>query len=203
LGVVTSSKPAPPLKQTKSEDKILILNILYKSKPLSSILTKPDADTKERIENIRTQLTQMNPMQRNQQLNAIEQLIEGSVHLVDIQLPKKAPQGHGRPKGATKKPKTTASTPKMTTTKAKSTASTANKPKTTTRDPLAFKYVEKTNKRDAILAAKIKRKLQREELFKKKDEAEKKKKEKEAAAPTQTRPVIKARPGQIHFQNLP
>jgi hypothetical protein len=52
--------------------------------------------------------------------------------------------------------------------------------------------VEKKNKRDAILAAKIKRKLQREELFKKKDEAEKKKKEKEAAAPTQTRPVRKA-----------
>jgi hypothetical protein len=159
LGVVTSSKPAPPLKQTKSEAKILTLNILYKSKPLSSILTKPDADTKERIENIRTQLTQMNPARRNQQLNAIEQLLEGSVHLVNIQLPKKVPQGCGRPKGATNKPKTTASAPKITTTKAKSMASTANKPKTTTRDLSAFEYVEKKNKRDAILAAKIKRKL--------------------------------------------
>jgi hypothetical protein len=137
------SSPAPnqhpPLKQTRSEAKILTLNILYKSKTLSSILTKPDADTKERIKNIRTQLTQMNPTQRNQQLNAIERLLEGSVHLVGIQLPKKAPQGRGRPKGATNKPKTTASPPKITTTKAKSTASTAKKPKTTTRDLSAFK----------------------------------------------------------------
>jgi hypothetical protein len=110
----------------------------------------------------------MNPAQRNKKLTSIECLLEGSVHFVNAQQPKKAPQGRGRPKGATNKPKTAPSAPTITTTKAKSTSSTTNKAKSTTRDPLAFKYVEKKRKRDAMLAAKIKRKQEREEKFKKK-----------------------------------
>jgi hypothetical protein len=141
----------------------------------------------------------MNPAQRNKKITSIERLLEGSVHFVDVQLPKKAPQGRGRPKGATNKPKTAPSAPTIVTTKAKSTSSTTNKPKSTTRDPSAFKYVEKKRKRDSMLAAKIKSKQEREEKFKKRGEEEKKKKakeetlkKKETAAPSRTRPVRKA-----------
>jgi Ulp1 family protease len=142
----------------------------------------------------------MNPTQQNVQLDAISCLLDSSGTVKDIKLPKKVPQGCGRPRGATNKPKTTTHAPKTTTgatAKPKSTASTTNKPRSTTRDPSAFKYVEKKRKRDAYLANAIKIKKEREEKFWKQDEEEAKKKEqeealkkqKDSAAPTQTRPV--------------
>jgi hypothetical protein len=129
--------------------------------------------------------------------------LDGSGNIVDIKLPKKTPQGLGRPKGATNKPKNpthTSKTPTGKTTKPKSTASKTNHPKSTTRDPSAFEYVEKKSKRELLIAAGIKRKKEREEKFKKRDKKEKKKKEKEealrkkkeSAAPIRTRPVRKA-----------
>jgi hypothetical protein len=152
----------------------------------------------------------MNPAQRNEKLTSIEHLLEVSVHLVDIQLPNKTPQGRGRPEGATNKPKTAPSAPTVATTKAKSTSSTTNKPKSTTRDPSAFEYVEKKRKRDAKVAAKIKRKQEREEKFKKKDKEEKNKEEKEETLkkrklPHQAVLYPSEKPLQdpIHFQNLP
>ena len=152
----------------------------------------------EKIAEINEQLLAMNPAQRNTQLPAISRLLDGSGHVVTIKLPKKAPQGRGRPKGASNKPKPTSTTtkkPKSTSSiapKPKSTASTTNKPKSTNRDPSAFEYVEKKTKRDLFIAAAKKRKQEREEKLKKKEKEEALKKDKESATPTQTRPIRKA-----------
>ena len=66
----------------------------------------------------------MNPTQRDIQLDAITQVIEGSGTVVDIKLPTQAQQTRGRPKGATNRPKST----------------------TTRRDPSHFEHVEKKRK---------------------------------------------------------
>jgi hypothetical protein len=136
----------------------------------------PDATAKQRIEDIKSNLLEMNPAQRNTHLDVMTQFLEGSATTVDIKLPKKAPQGRGRPKGATKNPKTTTTKPKPTagaTQKAKSTTSTTNKPKSTTRDPSQFEYLEKTRK-------KKKKKKEQEEALEKQNKY---------APATQTRPI--------------
>jgi hypothetical protein len=96
----------------------------------------------EKLDEIRERILQMNPAQRNIQLDAISRLLDVSGTVVDIKLPKKAPQGRGRPKGASNKAKSHKSTTGATF-KPKSTASTTNNAKSTTRDPSAFEYVEK------------------------------------------------------------
>jgi hypothetical protein len=71
------------------------------------------------IEQVMERLCEMNPAQQAIQIAAINQLLEGSRAVVDIQLPTKAQKTRGRPEGAT------------------------NKPRTNQRELLAFEHVEK------------------------------------------------------------
>jgi hypothetical protein len=74
------------------------------------------------IERLMARLQALNPAQQAIQLAAINQILEGSGAVVDIQMPTEAQKTRGRPKGA------------------------PNKPKTTKRDPSAFEHVEKKRK---------------------------------------------------------
>jgi hypothetical protein len=76
-------------------------------------ILKPDATFEQKFDQIKEQLLQMNPAQRNINLDALGRLLEGSGHIVDIKLPKKAPQGCGRPKGATTSPKPQPTHPRL------------------------------------------------------------------------------------------
>jgi hypothetical protein len=76
------------------------------------------------IEQVMERLCAMNPTQQAIKIAAINQLLEGSGAVVDIQLPTKAHKTQVRPKGAT------------------------NKPRTTQREPLVFEHVEKKRNKD-------------------------------------------------------
>jgi hypothetical protein len=140
--------PIPPSKNITTSPKPIKSHILTFFSPFNHqqtqprIQLKPDATVEEKLDEIRERILQMNPAQRNIQLDAISRLLDGSGTVVDIKLPKKAPQGRGRPKGASNKAKSHKSTTGATF-KPKSTASTTNNAKSTTRDPSAFEYVEK------------------------------------------------------------